>query len=450
MSEGEEEEEEQPVFRRPRIVKPGEGPPRPQEEEEPQGKGIRGRRRPLYASKSAPAKPNIVRAPQPTARPVVRPSSSSPMKQPTPPSPKLPRATRASALRQNSSLGSRGTTDESRTPSAGSSAGSSPRLSPGGRGRPVRSKSLARPAETPSPMRRQNTFTKEQQAAAARMKVLRRDAVQPARTDPKGKPLGVAKSASLTRDAKPPSATELATWAEKPTPAKKEVTSRIASLWKKVEKAQAKPKDEKKDKKVWITRAKSGMAPSAAMTPKPALVRSSTYEKLSEAVHNGSAHKAPSEATPGKSKTRLGLKLAKLRGRDTRSSPPSEASTPLEPRPQCLVSPTRRSSAAPRVGGGAPDNTVVLRNRPVTHPQAGTTEDPSKRFSRLGSFIAVEEDGRSPPQSAIVPPFNYQPPANHPGGLRTPSTRIPQPSKYVSNAPSRDDNGNPDIAAWPK
>lgn len=492
----EEADTETHVIRRPRIVKPGQAvAARPSEEDEGAGKGIRGRRKPLYSSAKkyiTPPRPASSAAASTVKGGAVkpsgmRPSSASPVK---PSSPKLPRATRASALRQTSNIQKGGSSgEESPTgrntgSSAGSSAGSSPRLGPGSRGvtaRPARSKSLARPGpEPPKPLQRQNTFTKDDSDTPpspehnadlkktttpnrAPVKTrLRRDIVQPSPGLPgpgirtvipksgsqdlsptKGRP-PTHKSASLTRDARPPTSSDVAEWQHdvpKKT-VKKEVTSRIASLWKKVERAQTKPKEKEVDKRVWITRPKS----AAKETPPQPLVRSSTYEKLS--VNGSTTGGSPGEA--GKSRTRLGLKLAKLRGRDTRSSPPSEATTPVDPRPHCLVSPTRArvSEVTPRSS-----EAVQLRPRPATHPpgaHVGQLEEDSearaKRLSRLGSFIVVEEDGRvkSPPQSAIVPPFNYQPPVPAPKVRAGVATRIPQPSKsYLSNTPcGRDDNGN--------
>nr|XP_027210775.1 adenomatous polyposis coli protein-like isoform X3 [Penaeus vannamei] len=484
--EEEEEEEVQQILRRPRIVKPGEEAPRPTEEDEGAGKGIRGRRKPLYSSarkySATPAKTAATSASPARIIPVRstpgRPSSASPVK---PSSPKLPRATRASALRQTSNIqrggssGEESPTGRATGSSAGSSAGSSPRLGPAGRGtitRPARSKSLARPGpDPPRPLRRQNTFTKddsdtplspertvqmESKKTAAPVRGIskpriRRDTVQPSpsvRTaipksgsqdlsPTKGRP-PQPKSTSLTRDARPPTSSDMAEWRpDSKKTVKKEVTSRIANLWKKVERAQSKPKEEKKDGRVWISRPKS----AAKETPPRPLVRSSTYEKL-PGVESSSA-----SSDTGKSRTRLGLKLAKLRGRDTRSSPPSEATTPVDSRPHCLVSPTRSRMAEVHV---RQSETVQLRQRPATHPPAvGQGEEDSearaKRLSRLGSFIVVEEDGRvrSPPQSAIVPPFNYQPPVA-PRVRSAVATRIPQPSKsLLSNAPcARDDNGN--------
>ncbi|KAK8740606.1 hypothetical protein OTU49_002989 [Cherax quadricarinatus] len=506
-SSEEEEEAERQVIRRPRIVKPGEETARLQEEEEPSGKAIRGRRKPLYYSKKPNAIPtkatsNSTASPARTipVRPTpARPSSVSPAK---PSSPKLPRATRASALRQTSNLQKGGSSGEDSPTgratgsSAGSSAGSSPRLGPGSRAnniRPARSKSLARSGpEPPKPLHRQNTFTKDDSdtplspehnsPAETKRSIpttkglskprLRRDIVQPSPpvTQPslgvrtgipksgsqdlsptKGRP-PQHKSTSLTRDARPPTSSDMAEWRHdvpKKTTVKKEVTSRIANLWKKVERAQAKPKDKEKDSRMWIKRPESA---AKEASPQP-LVRSSTYEKLPVNGGNSGAGEA------GKGRTRLGLKLAKLRGRDTRSSPPSEATTPVDPRPHCLVSPTRSRVAEASV---RPSETVHLRQRPATHPPGthiGQMEEDSearaKRLSRLGSFIVVEEDGRvrSPPQSAIVPPFNYQPPVA-PKVRSAIATRIPQPSKsLLSNAPcGRDDNGNADpsvvTGAW--
>ncbi|CAL4121709.1 unnamed protein product, partial [Meganyctiphanes norvegica] len=497
-NEDDEQDESKPILRRPRIVKPGEEAPKPQPEEEPPvGKTIRGRRKPLYQSqKRSNTGSHIVKPVTPsvassrsritqrftgavTSRTsTVRPNTAASMKQS---SPKLPRPTRASALRQRSSLrGSSSGEDSptSRSPpvrlsnesSPGSSNGSSPRLGIAPqkpKSARSRSRSLVRP-EPPRQVKRQNTFTKDDerpsvehttqssrttmgppQRSGIQKPKFRRDVIQPVLSSthagrsmmPKsgsqdlspgrgGGKGASAKSVSLTRDAQPPSAKDMAEWGKDAQKSKigvkKEVTSRIASLWKKVEKAQNKPKE--KDTKSWITKNKKDVKGVNSNKPKP-LVRSSTFEKLP-----GVDESKPSESSSNK--TRLGLKLSKLRGRDTKSSPPSETSTPVDPRPQCLVSPTRSrlSELATRPGSG---NSFLRRDRAATHPvqknqAADSSQTAAKRISRLGSFVSVEDEskGKSTPQSAIVPPFNYHPPVFH-RPQEGVATRIPLPSKLT-------------------
>ncbi|XP_076044562.1 uncharacterized protein LOC143027230 isoform X2 [Oratosquilla oratoria] len=519
--EEEEEEEHKPVLRRPRIVKPGDETPR--SPDEGVGKGIRGRRKALYGSKRRTGVPTPAKAVNPVTPIQVRRDTSG-TTQHKPGSPKMPRATRASALRQTSNL-SRGSTGASEEggrnagSSPGSSNGSSPRMggSPraarsassnraSGIARPQRSKSLARPGpEPPHPLRRQNTFTKddmdtepcETRASSAPGKIsdskkgvlrvppkskIRRDAVQPSPAPTLTNVQGLVgrgsnafravgqevspsriggprphfqygKSISLPRDSRPPNARDFAELGREGQPnknevkPKKEVTSRIASLWKKVEKAQNKPKD--KDSRQWIT---SNRTNANSKVSKSGLVRSSTFEKVSDL---GLEKEGNIEVSGQRSRTKLGLKLAKLRGRDTRSSPPSEVTTPVD-KPHCLVSPTRFFHSHDYSGGHThpSDTSVILRQRPVTHPpssQHESEEAKAKRLSRLGSFIVVEGEDptgrpavKSPPQSAIVPPFNYQPPQAR---TKVPATRIPLPSKtYISNrtASTHDDNGNSD------
>ena len=74
-------------------------------------------------------------------------------------------------------------------------------------------------------------------------------------------------------------------------PARKNVTSKIASLWKKAEEMKQKADTEKnskkykpKDKRVWISKGKvQGEAKQPAPAPNPGqLIRSGTYDKINE------------------------------------------------------------------------------------------------------------------------------------------------------------------------
>merc|ERR1712008_568 len=165
--------------------------------------------------------------------------------------------------------------------SPGSSNGSSPRLGSAQKSRSTRSRSLVR-TEPPKPVKRENTFTKEDdssspertthgtrtimgptQKSGIQKPKFRRDVIQPVpssafagrtgipksgsqdlgfgRVGARGPP---PKSVSLTRDVQPPTAKDMAEWGKdtqkNKSGVKKEVTSRIANLWKKVEKVQSK------------------------------------------------------------------------------------------------------------------------------------------------------------------------------------------------------------------
>lgn len=475
---------------RPRIVKPGSEAAVTADEEncDGAGKGIRGRRRGLYpgarkvqapvrgAQQSTPTT-RVIATPAAIFRPSPRPQSTAPAActaaPPTlqqPGSPKLPRATRASALRQKAGV----RVGSSSSSSPASSAGSSPRMGAAARTRqPPPSTHI-----TQQLIKRQNTFTKEdlEEQASARSTSksrYRKDSVQPITMVRQPLKPGSSdgqhrssqpKSCSLTRDARPPSVTDMADWnkdSKTSKSGKKDVTSRIASLWKKVEKAQGSSKPKESDARVWISKTKNKVPEQDSPPP---LVRSSTYEKLSL----GGESRSDSERTDSsKSKTRLGLKLSRLRGRDTKSSPPSEVNTPSDPRPLCLVSPSRAgapSSSRPRlslVGGGGGGLAPT-----TDYEQCSSSSVEGKRLSRLGSFVCVDDEdetGVRSPQSAVVAPFNYQPPGS-PCGSRSSSissssqrrsaedrcstpasgTRIPLPASktpVMSNNP-RDDNGN--------
>ena len=399
--------------RKPRIVKPGEEQSRLQEEDIiPAEKIIRGRRRNLYPTggqSPAPmscttAKSNVLQSVRSPRNTYVKSSVVAIQ----------PRPTRASTLRQNK-------TDETakqqstQNTSPSNSSGSSPKLSAASSRSSSKSSSKS-VRDLPYPLKRQNTFTKEDEAEAAstpenfskktevsqqiknpiRNRVLRKDVVQPAMSNRSSSqewspPRGVkAKSLSLPRDAQPPTP-EWNDGTKKSKGVKKDVTNRIANLWKKVEKAQTNKKGNTKsnDDRVWIGGAKS--------QPMKPIVRSSTFEKQGGSQRSG-----------------LGLKLSRLRGRDTRSSPPSGATTPNAPRPYCLESPVRVNP--PKL-------------RPFTHPPGNTPRTPTengekeKRLSRLGSFIVVDEQDGSTSNSS-----------------RDSSTHSRIPKSFQND--SRDDNGN--------
>jgi len=87
------------------------------------------------------------------------------------------------------------------------------------------------------------------------------------------------------------------------------VTSKIASLWKKVEDSKKQKKDTSKDKRVWISKGKVQDSSPAVATPTPGrLIRSGTYEKINESDSIVPDFKEPKP----RSRSRLSMKLSKF------------------------------------------------------------------------------------------------------------------------------------------
>jgi len=186
----------------------------------------------------------------------------------------------------------------------------------------------------------------------------------------------------------------------------KEATSKIASLWKKVEESKNKQRFEKLDTRQWIRPTNSATevdAPTAVTfnnPPEYRLFRSSTFEGISQ---EGSSDESKSNraAVLGTQIGFSGLKYGNscdLTGMNAHET-------------SCKI-PIKSSETYKR------ELSDILVTR--KHPSADLTAemDSTKRISRLGSFIrvdstitTVENNGNSvrTPASAIVPPFNYNP-----------------------------------------
>ncbi|XP_026825222.1 uncharacterized protein LOC105283639 isoform X2 [Ooceraea biroi] len=191
----------------------------------------------------------------------------------------------------------------------------------------------------------------------------------------------------------------------------KGATSKIASLWKKVEESKNKQRFEKQsDTRQWIRPANSASevdaAPVAAFSEPPAyrLFRSSTFEGISQEDDDCvvSPHKSKSGRPPI-----LGVQAAggpKYRNScDLTGVNASEA--------PCRI-PVKSADSYKRETTQLSDALVTMRKQPSAE-FAAADSDPTKRISRLGSFIRVdpsaENGGLRAPASAIVPPFNYNP-----------------------------------------
>ncbi|XP_070162318.1 microtubule-associated protein futsch isoform X2 [Polyergus mexicanus] len=193
----------------------------------------------------------------------------------------------------------------------------------------------------------------------------------------------------------------------------KEATSKIASLWKKVEENKNKQRFEKPDTRQWIRPANSttevDAAPVAAATfnkpPAYRLFRSSTFEGISQ------EDSSSVETSPYKSKSRppvLGTQVGSAGPKYRNSCDLTGINANEAP---CKI-PVKSSEVYKHETTQLGDSLVTMRKQQSA--EFGTEMDPTKRISRLGSFIRVDpataaENGVRTPASAIVPPFNYNP-----------------------------------------
>lgn len=192
----------------------------------------------------------------------------------------------------------------------------------------------------------------------------------------------------------------------------KEATSKIASLWKKVEESKNKQRFEKPDTRQWIRPAGSATevdAATAAITldspPTYRLFRSSTFEGISQ-EDSGDGDSPSRSNRPSASSTQVGpgglnyRNSCDLTGMDVHEAP-------------CKI-PVKSSEMYEQLS----DILVTMRKQPSANLTAEV--DPTKRISRLGSFIRVDPTAENSggdvrtPTSTIVPPFNYNPKPNIP------------------------------------
>ncbi|XP_029154939.1 LOW QUALITY PROTEIN: microtubule-associated protein futsch-like [Nylanderia fulva] len=194
----------------------------------------------------------------------------------------------------------------------------------------------------------------------------------------------------------------------------KEATSKIASLWKRVEESKNKQRFEKPDTRQWIRPANSAtevdVTPVAGTFNKPPayrLFRSSTFEGISQ------EDSSSGETSPYKSKCRpavLGSTQVGFAGPKYRNSCDLTGVNANEA--PCKI-PVKSSESYKRQTTQIGDSLVTMRKQESA--ELGVETDPAKRISRLGSFIQVDpttaaaENGVRTPASAIVPPFNYKP-----------------------------------------
>ena len=202
---------------------------------------------------------------------------------------------------------------------------------------------------------------------------------------------------------------------------KKNVTSKIASLWKKVEETKQKADLDKsskkfkpKDKRVWMSKGKIQATDNSPASHGTQLVRSGTYDKINEMTDSPNITQPQSDLKP-RSRSRLSIKLSKF-SLKKKSSMDDQANgnTPLTPESPSdelgnsitIVSPSDSDPVSPN----DPANDIVMQPR---------LKQPNHTFG--------SSTNRSP-ASAIVAPFNYNPPTNNQVGVK-----LVRNTSYVSS-----------------
>ena len=178
----------------------------------------------------------------------------------------------------------------------------------------------------------------------------------------------------------------------------KEATSKIASLWKRVEDSKNKQHSEKPDTRKWITTSNGTIQDAVDDAPAFRFFRSSTFEGMPKTISDSSISQ--------KASAQYSTKVEMFNGIKYRNSCDLTGIPVKHPEPQ--------------------NHQEVIYRSQKNFDTSESEIDITKRISRLGSFIRVDESSSkasSPtqgvasavrtPASAIVPPFNYNP---HPDG----------------------------------
>lgn len=199
----------------------------------------------------------------------------------------------------------------------------------------------------------------------------------------------------------------------------KEATSKIANLWKKVEESKNKQRFEKPDTRQWIRPINSATEVDAATNvvndpPVYKLFRSSTFEGICQ--DNSDDKMSPSKSKfnqPPVSSAQIGPGGPKYRNSCDLTGM-SAHETP------CKI-PVKSSETYKREIKQLGDILVTMRKQSGTDFAADA--DPTKRISRLGSFIRVADPTTAAAEnsdsgsvrmlaSAIISPYNYNPKPN--------------------------------------
>ena len=265
---------------------------------------------------------------------------------------------------------------------------------------------------------------------------------------------------------------------------KKEVTSRIANLWKKVEDSKKKVPKEKDSSKVWISKGKVIPESERALIKPDEKQRelinkfqADQKAKTAAAAASVSEKSAYDQGLKPRSKSRLSIRLSKFSLSSSKKdltaiNKTGNATTPTDPKHL-----TNGDNGDSVNGNWARHNyeiePTVRRNRFENDPRSEESSESmstgtdteisndtnkSKRMSRLGTFLnptAEEEErinsdnpkpnirtsNRSP--SAIVSPFNYNPPTmnvSESGDKQRMSMASLKPGSKIATAVRRNDS----------
>ena len=244
-------------------------------------------------------------------------------------------------------------------------------------------------------------------------------------------------------------ATSPAAVEKKPPAPKKDVTSKIASLWKKVEDSKKQKKDNNiKDKRIWISKAKA-TEPEEAPAP-GRLIRSGTYEKLTTDPATTVDGRPSSELrdTKPRSRSRLSIKLSKF-GLKRRGTVEDQVNgnTPVSPESDDLAN----SLASDLISPGD-DETSTLAVDPAPKPELRCRSESSESMSTGPDHDGAEKKppiNRSP-ASAVVQPFNYTPSSAAAAMERIKNAQVKRNSSYVSSMGRRQEESSADPSGGKK
>jgi hypothetical protein len=251
--------------------------------------------------------------------------------------------------------------------------------------------------------------------------------------------------------AKKPSGTAAVTAAPK-----KDVTSKIASLWKKVEESKHKQQQHAskkdgtgvKDKRVWMSRGgklqqeeEEGSRHNAGGAPPGRLIRSGTYEKLNTDQLAPPASAPQPKEMKARSRSRLSIKLSKF-GLTKRRDDDQANGNHSDQHHQPAQSPDELDELGNNLLRGALDS--GLAHQADAALSVVTAATVAGRSFRSSSSVS---SSRGSLAAAVVAPFNYTPSSSNGGLERIKSAaQIKRNSSYVSSMGRRQEGVAGDVS----
>ncbi len=240
---------------------------------------------------------------------------------------------------------------------------------------------------------------------------------------------------------------------------KKDVTSKIASLWKKVEESKHKQQHQHaskkdgtgvKDKRVWMSRGGKLQQPdgedeggrhNAGGAPPGRLIRSGTYEKLNTDQLVPPAGATQPKEMKARSRSRLSIKLSKFGLTKRRDDDQANGNHHLQP--------AQSPDELDELGNNLPRDAL---DSGLAHPadaalSVTTTTTAAGRSFRSSSSVS---SSRGSLAAAVVAPFNYTPSSSssNGGGLERikSAAQIKRNSSYVSSMGRRQEGVAGDVS----